>query len=543
MGEDRMAVLDTLRKALATGHIDFLREGVRVLARVVMEAEVTELTGAPRGERDRWTDRRAPDALALQVYGPDGCLAGSVPLPARRAAGPQSATWDGALGGSRVPDGSCVLQLVGKAASIPVTWPSASPATPDQRAAVGVAIDTRPPTLSRAAISATRLSPNGRRAFSECRHHREPLGRHRRLVGGRETRQPRGGGAHAGRRRPDRQGDVGRAGGLSVGRGGRFVLPDARGLRRGRQPGNADLDVVVDSGPPVLGLTATSATFSPNGDGTADSARLVWTSSEAGTGSLRILRGTTLIQKWTLSGTSGVVSWTGRDAAGRLVPDGRYTLMLDRMDATGNRATRGISLLVDWTAGFLRAAPTLFFPQDGDALTATSTVSFRLARNRERDAQDPRRVRRGRVGRDDGGHPRPREVDLAVGRPRRRWRDGAAWDLRRRAHRCQSVRHHGHAPDHRGRCVLQHALGHDARRGPAGHRPVPLGGAPCVPAHGDAPAGRPRPCGDEGREAGGRSFRATATIAAGAPGPATIVLAGRDTGRHSNSSALSVTVM
>jgi len=188
MGEDRMAVLDTLRKALATGHIDFLREGVRVLARVVMEAEVTELTGAPRGERDRWTDRRAPDALALQVYGPDGCLAGSVPLPARRAAGPQSATWDGALGGSRVPDGSCVLQLVGKAAGIPVTWPSASPATPDQRAAVGVAIDTRPPTLSRAAISATRLSPNGRRAFSECRHHREPLGRHRRLVGGRETR-------------------------------------------------------------------------------------------------------------------------------------------------------------------------------------------------------------------------------------------------------------------------------------------------------------------------------------------------------------------
>jgi len=38
------------------------------------------------------------------------------------------------------------------------------------------------------------------------------------------------------------------------------------------------------------------------------------------------------------------------------------------------------------------------------------------------------------------------------------------------------------------------------------------------------------------------SFSATATIAAGTPGPATIVLAGRDTGRHSNSSALRVTV-
>jgi hypothetical protein len=38
------------------------------------------------------------------------------------------------------------------------------------------------------------------------------------------------------------------------------------------------------------------------------------------------------------------------------------------------------------------------------------------------------------------------------------------------------------------------------------------------------------------------SFGATATIAADGPGPATIVLAGRDTGRHANSSALSVTV-
>ena len=52
MAEDRMAVLDTLRKALATGDVDFLREGVRVLAAAVMEAEVTELTGVPHGERD-----------------------------------------------------------------------------------------------------------------------------------------------------------------------------------------------------------------------------------------------------------------------------------------------------------------------------------------------------------------------------------------------------------------------------------------------------------------------------------------------------------
>ena len=52
MAEDRMALLDTLRKTLAGGDADFLREGVRVLAQALMEAEVTELTGVPRGERD-----------------------------------------------------------------------------------------------------------------------------------------------------------------------------------------------------------------------------------------------------------------------------------------------------------------------------------------------------------------------------------------------------------------------------------------------------------------------------------------------------------
>ncbi len=52
MAEDRMAVLETVRKAIADGDVDFLREGVRVLAQAMMEAEVTELTGVPKGERD-----------------------------------------------------------------------------------------------------------------------------------------------------------------------------------------------------------------------------------------------------------------------------------------------------------------------------------------------------------------------------------------------------------------------------------------------------------------------------------------------------------
>jgi hypothetical protein len=52
MAEDRMAVLDTVRKAIADEDPDFWREGARVLAQAVMEAEVTGLTGLPHGERD-----------------------------------------------------------------------------------------------------------------------------------------------------------------------------------------------------------------------------------------------------------------------------------------------------------------------------------------------------------------------------------------------------------------------------------------------------------------------------------------------------------
>jgi putative transposase len=52
VADNRMAVLDTLRKAIGEGDVDFLREGVRVLAQAVMESEVTELTGVAHGERD-----------------------------------------------------------------------------------------------------------------------------------------------------------------------------------------------------------------------------------------------------------------------------------------------------------------------------------------------------------------------------------------------------------------------------------------------------------------------------------------------------------
>jgi transposase-like protein len=51
MADDSMALLDSVRKAIEDGDGDFLRETVHLLAQGVMEAEVTELTGVPKGER------------------------------------------------------------------------------------------------------------------------------------------------------------------------------------------------------------------------------------------------------------------------------------------------------------------------------------------------------------------------------------------------------------------------------------------------------------------------------------------------------------
>jgi transposase-like protein len=52
MADDRMTVLDTVRKAISEGDLDFLREGVRALAQAIREAEVSELTCVPKGERN-----------------------------------------------------------------------------------------------------------------------------------------------------------------------------------------------------------------------------------------------------------------------------------------------------------------------------------------------------------------------------------------------------------------------------------------------------------------------------------------------------------
>jgi putative transposase len=98
VADDSMALLETLRNATTDGDVDVLREGVRILAQAIMEAEVGQITGVAKGERDperrlthrngyrdrRWDTRVGTIELAIPRVR-DGSYFPSLLEPRRRA--------------------------------------------------------------------------------------------------------------------------------------------------------------------------------------------------------------------------------------------------------------------------------------------------------------------------------------------------------------------------------------------------------------------------------------------------------------------------
>jgi hypothetical protein len=112
VADDSMALLETLRKASARGDVDVLREGVRILAQAIIEAEVSELTGVAKGERDPerrlthrngYRDRRSGhpgrDDRSRRPAGAGRLL---LPLPARAAPAGRAGPARGCPGSVRV---------------------------------------------------------------------------------------------------------------------------------------------------------------------------------------------------------------------------------------------------------------------------------------------------------------------------------------------------------------------------------------------------------------------------------------------------------
>ncbi len=512
-------------------------------------AAVADRSFSPNGDGSedllviRWNNRNALAALELRVLRPDGTLAGTRALP-NTGAGAQELAWDGTVGGP-LADGLYVLQLVGTDGGSTYTWPADAAVATGLADRVGVTIDTVPPVLETATASGASLSPNGDGRYDAMKIGGagsadvvrwdvvvapvadgvagDPI---RRIAGaGRSVATAWNGVADGGTRAPD--------GAYAV----TLRLFDAAGNAATRS-----WPALVDATPPALTAAAGPAAISPDADGVADTTRLSWTSSESAAGTLRVLRGTKVVRSWTIGGTSGAVNWNGRDAAGRTVADGRYTVAVTGSDALANQGKTAIPLVVDRTAGRLRWDRTAFFPQDGDRLLPAATISVRVARAarltlRVLDASGAvvRTAWKGRA--------------FAAGIAAWRW-DGrtaaGAW-----------------APPGRyvaeltavgpyGTTVLRRAVVADAftaslsspapaagsRLGVTFRSVEPLAAAPTATLRQAGLAAVPMTV---VRLADG-SWRATVTVATGAPGPAVVTLAGRDSAGGRNRTTLAVTV-
>lgn len=332
--------------------------------------------------RIRWTNKVALSSLALNVYRPDGSLVGSRAL-AQRSAGLQTLDWEGAVGGAAPADGSYAIQLVGVAGKATYRAPSARPVTASQLAAYGVTVDRVAPAVVSSSISGSLVSPDGDGVLDTVTATLSAPGASRWVLAvaprtatghGTAIRTITGPGETASATW-DGTTDTGAPAPQGV-----YRLTMS-GLDEAGNPGSVSWEVTLDTQDPVVAASAAPAVFSPNADGVADTTRLAWSSDVAVRATISVMRGTTVVRRWTTGSSTGTtIAWDGRDRAGRPVADGRYQLVVDAADAAGNRVAVKATVTVDRTAGFLRWSPTTFYPQDGDKLSPTSTVGFRLAR-------------------------------------------------------------------------------------------------------------------------------------------------------------------
>ena len=328
-----------------------------------------------------WSNDRAFDTLSLRVFKADGSLVGNVPLN-QLAAGARQASWNGKVGTTPLANGRYLVSLVGSASGSAFFNPATSFRT-SALATYGVSIDTVPPTITSASIGGALISPNGDGILDAIRVALGSTGADgwafsaAPLVGSTvgpavTTRTGSGGSAAITWN--------GRTNGGTVVADGLYRLTMSAADHAGNRASRS-WTVRVDRTPAAIQATVAPATFSPNGDGAADLTRLAWSSSERISGLARIVRGTTVIRSWTVTGASaGAIAWNGTNASGSVVPDGTYAFRVAGRDAAGNLAVRSASIVVDRTLSTVRWSRSAFYPQDGDAIAPNARLSFSLKR-------------------------------------------------------------------------------------------------------------------------------------------------------------------
>ena len=329
-----------------------------------------------------WTNDRAFDSLALRIFRANGTFVGSVPL-LQLAPGPRQAWWDGKVGGATMPNGRYLVSLVGSAGGASFYNPAAS-FRATALAVYGVTIDTVAPVVTSATLSGGLISPNGDGILDSIRVALGATG----ADGWTFSAAPMSG-ATVGAAVTTRSGSGGRAVVLWTGRAndgavvadGMYRLTLAAVDHAGNRSARS-WTVRVDRTPASIQAAAAPAAFSPNGDGTLDTTRLTWASSERVSGLARIVRGTTVMRSWAMSGAlGGSIAWNGKTATGAAVPDGTYLFRVSGRDAAGNLSVRMIPIVVDRTLAAVRWSRAAFYPQDGDAITPSAAFSFTLKRS------------------------------------------------------------------------------------------------------------------------------------------------------------------
>jgi flagellar hook assembly protein FlgD len=329
-----------------------------------------------------WTNDRAFDSLSLRIFKADGSLVGHVPL-SQLAAGARQAAWNGKVGTTTLPNGRYLVSLIGNAGGTIFYNPAASFRS-TALAAYGVTIDTVAPIATSASISGTLISPNGDGILDTIRVALGASGATRWTFSAAPIAGTTVGAAVA-----TRSGSGGSAAVTWNGkRNDGAVVADGTyrlaltALDNAANRVSRSWTVRVDRTRATILSAATPATFSPNGDHSADTVRLGWSASERISGVARILHGTTVIRSWTVaSATAGAITWNGLTSAGAAAPDGTYTFRVSARDAAGNATTRNTPVIVDRTLSWVRWSRTAFYALDGDAIMASARLSFSLRRS------------------------------------------------------------------------------------------------------------------------------------------------------------------
>ena len=153
-------------------------------------------------------------------------------------------------------------------------------------------------------------------------------------------------------------------------------------------PATTTRSLKVDTQAPSLEALSpdadTTQWVSPNGDGVRDTVTVTATNAGSGTLMVRVVDADgALVKKWSTPNGSAAeaLTWTGRNSAGDYAPDGTYTFWVYPQDPAGNIG-EGVARTVKLVAALRTVATsrTIFFPQDGDALAKSTTLSFTLAR-------------------------------------------------------------------------------------------------------------------------------------------------------------------